>query len=122
MAALSACTTDPPATPEDPSTRWLAAGCVDSAVPGVPDFRFSGVANVASNAHGFATGSDPALSEDGTCSGTPTDYSSVVRAVDSAGAAAVCADLDLPVTNPPRLIDFGYNTPIDAWACVEAPG
>ena len=119
-AALSACTEDPP-PPGDPSTPWLAAGCVDSVVPGVPDFRFSGVANAASNAHGFATGSDPALSEDGTCTGTPTDYSSVVRSADAAGAVAVCDDLGLTVTNPPRLVDFGYEVPIDAWACIDAP-
>lgn len=119
-AALSACAPD---APGDPSTRWLAAGCIDSAVPGVPDFRFSGVADAADNASGFAVdeGVPPTLSEDGTCTGTPTDYNSIVRATDLAGAVSVCAGLDRPVVNPPRLIDFGYDVPIDAWACVEAP-
>lgn len=119
-AALSACA---PNSPGDPSTKWLAAGCIDSSVPGVPDFRFTGVANTASNAFGFATDEaiPPTLSEDGTCTGTPTDYSSVVRAADAAAAATDCAGLGLPVVNPPRLVDFGYDTPIDAWACIEAP-
>ncbi len=120
-AALTACAPDPPGTPEDPSTRWLAAGCIDSVVPGVPDFHFTGVANTESNAHGFATGSAPALSEDGTCTGTPADYNSVVRSADATGAVTICAELGLTVVNPPRLIDFGYNVPIDAWACIEAP-
>lgn len=116
---LSACGPDVPSTPGDPSTPWLAAGCLSSAAPGVPDFRFNGIANAADNAHGLEVGG--VLSEDGTCTGTPTDYNSVVRAVDAAGAVAICASLDRPVVDPPRLIDFGYNVPIDAWACIDAP-
>ncbi len=118
--AMAACTEDPPPDPGDPTTPWLAAGCIDSVVSGVPDFYFNGVANAASNAHGFATGGDPALSEDGTCTGTPTEYNSIVRAGDAAAAIAACDDLGASVTSPPRLIDFGYNVPIDAWACIDS--
>lgn len=118
--ALSACGSPPPT---DTSTRWLAAGCIDSAVPGIPDFQFTGVANTANNANGFATDDlePPTLSDDGTCTGTPTDYSSVVRSTDAAGAAGICTGLGLSVVNPPRLVDFGYAAPLDAWACIEAP-
>ena len=118
---MAACTEEPPSTPGDPTTPWLAAGCLDSAVPGVPDFQFTGVANAANNAYGFATGGIPELSEDGTCTGTPTQHNSIVRSPDAAGAVTICGDLGLPVTNPPRLIDWGYDVPLDAWACIEAP-
>ncbi len=120
-ASLSACTTDPPPTPGDPTTPWLAAGCLDSPVPGVPDFYFTGIANAADNVYAFANDAvPPALSEDGTCTGTPTEHDVMVRTADAAGAIEICADLGQEVVNPPRPIDYGYVVPIDAWLCLDA--
>ena len=117
-AALAACA--PPPTPNpDPTTPWLAPGCIDSSVPGVPDFEFSGTANELGN--GIAFEVEGALSEDGTCTGDPTDSGVIVRAANAAGAVAVCGDLGIVVTNPARLVDFGYDAPVDAWTCLDVP-
>jgi hypothetical protein len=116
--ALGACAPDP--GPSGPApTPWLAAGCIDSTVPDVPDFSFSGIANQANNATGHDTGDG--LSSDGTCTGTPSDPNAVVRAADLSAAVTACAVVGSTVVNPPRLVDFGYQVPVDAWACIEAP-
>jgi len=116
--ALAACA--PPPTPApDPSTRWFEAGCVDSTLPGVPDFAFTGIANQLGNAVAFEVGG--VLSEDGTCTGDEVESGVIVRAADAAGAVAVCDSLGVVVTNPTRLVDFGYDAPIDAWTCLDAP-
>lgn len=105
-------------TPKPP-TPWLAAGCIDSSIPGVPDFNFNGFANQADNANSHAVGG--VVSDDGTCSGPVDDTGTIVRAADSAAAVTACDDAGQPVTNPARLVDFGYEAPVDAWTCVDAP-
>lgn len=114
---LAACT--PPPTPSDPNTPWLEPGCIDSSIPGVPDFEFSGVADELENGTAFEV--EGSLSEDGTCTGTPTESGVIVRAADQSGAIAVCGGLGISVTNPARLVDFGYDAPIDAWTCLDVP-
>ena len=113
--ALAACTPPPTPTP----TPWLGAGCIDSSVAGVPDFNFNGIANAAGNATSHAVGG--VVSEDGTCSGPVDDTGTIVRAVDSSAAIARCDAAGVTVTNPARLVDFGYEAPVDAWTCVDAP-
>ena len=115
--ALAACA--PPPTPADPTTPWFEPGCVDSSIPGIPDFRFSGVANEVGNGIGFEV--EGMLSEDGTCTGEESTPGTIVRAATQAGAIAACADLEITVTNPARLVDFGYEAPIDAWTCLDVP-
>lgn len=114
---LAACT--PPPTPTDPTTPWLEPGCLDSSLPGIPDFEFNGIANELENGIGFEV--DGMLSEDGTCTGEPVQPGTIVRAADSAGAVAICGGLGVTVTNPARLVDFGYDAPIDAWTCLDVP-
>jgi hypothetical protein len=118
--ALGACSAPTPGTPpptSDPSTPWLAPGCIDSSLdegPIIPgDFQFSGVANVLGNGVGFT-------STDGTCSGEPLDeVFAVVRAANGDEAVQICEDLGLPVENAARLVDFGFAVPIDAWTCLD---
>ncbi len=119
--ALSACTTPP--APTDPSTRWLPAGCVDSSVPGVPDIDFTGVANVLNNASAYQLTPEGAFSEDGSCTtGIAVEKGTIVRASDSAAAAQICTDLGVAdITDPARLVDYGYDAPIDAWTCINNP-
>lgn len=112
--ALAACTTPPTTTPPTP---WLEAGCIDSSVPGVPDFNFNGQANEADNATSHATGG--VVSEDGSCSGAVDDTGTIIRASDSAGAVTACDAVGITVTDPARLVDFGYEAPIDAWTCID---
>lgn len=87
-------------------------------MPGVPDVNFSGVANVANNSTAYLD-EEGAYSEDGTCTGVTLEKGTIVRAADAAGASALCADAGLTVSDPPRLIDYGYAVPSDAWACVN---
>jgi hypothetical protein len=119
---LAACTTPPTPTP-DPSTRWLPKGCVDSSVPGVPDIDFSGVANVVNNATAHQLNEEGAFSEDGTCTkGIAEEKGTIVRAADSAAAAQICTDLGVAgIDDPARLVDYGYDAPIDAWTCINNP-
>ncbi len=112
----AACTAPPATTPPTP---WLDAGCIDSSVPGVPDFNFNGQANEADNATSHGVGG--VTSEDGTCSGPVESSGSIVRAANSAAAVVVCDDIGVSVTNPARLTDFGYAAPGDAWTCVDVP-
>lgn len=114
---LGSCATDPGTPPVE--TPWMSAGCIDSSAPSAPDFGFSGVADQANNAWAYDTGGN-VLSEDGTCTGTPTQYSAIVRADNSAGAIAKCAAAGLTVTTPPQISAWGYDAPTDAWACVDA--
>jgi hypothetical protein len=115
---LAACVDNPPA--QNPGTPWLAAGCIDSSVPGVPDFLFNGFANVANNATAFQLTEEGAFSEDGTCTpGIATMSGTIIRAADSAEAIEVCDSLGSPVTDPARLVDYGYAAPIDAWTCLD---
>ncbi len=123
VAALAVSACAPPPTPPDPVTPWLERGCIDSSIDEgdlvPPDWEFNGVANELNNAVSFAVGD--VFSSDGTCTGEEAEPGTIVRANDQAGAIAICDDLGVPVANPPRLIDFGYDVPIDAWACVEGP-
>jgi len=117
-AALAACA-PPPTPPSDPTTPWFEPGCIDSSIPGIPDFEFSGIANEVGNGIGFEV--EGMLSEDGTCTGEPAQPGTIVRAADQAGAIAICDELGITVTNPARLVDFGYSAPVDAWTCLDAP-
>lgn len=121
LLLAAACT--PPPAPEDPNTPWLASGCLDSDVAGVPDFKFSGVANVVGN--GLAFLNDGTYVEDGSCTGAESEAGTIVRATTEAGAIAACGDLTIVVHDPGNLAEHGYPAPPDAWACVnetEAPG
>lgn len=115
LMALAACAEEPPA---DPNTPWLEPGCYSSELPGVPDFQFNGKANVANNAHGFAD-EEGNLSEDGSCEGTATEHNAIVRAPNHDAAVAACASVGQTVSTPPQLVDYGYNVPVDAWACIN---
>jgi hypothetical protein len=120
LALAAACT--PPPEP-DPTTPWLPAGCLDSEMPGVPDFKFNGVANVANNATAYLD--DGVYVEDGSCDGATRETGTIVRAATEADAAAACAALGIVVTAPGNLAQYGYPAPVDAWACAseaEAPG
>ncbi len=120
LTLVAACT--PPPEP-DPTTPWMAAGCIDSDLPGVPDFRFNGVANTANNATAYLV--DGVYVDDGSCEGAETEKGTIVRAADQAGAIAECAALSIVVTSPGNLSEYGYAAPADAWACTnesEAPG
>ena len=114
LALAAACT--PPPEP-DPSTPWMGAGCIDSDVPGVPDFRFSGVANVSGNAIAYLN--EGTYVDDGSCQGAETEAGTIVRASTEAGAIAACADAGITVVDPGNLAEHGYAAPADAWACVN---
>lgn len=120
LALAAACT--PPPEP-DPNTPWLAPGCIDSDLPGVPDFKFSGIANVANNATAFLN--EGVYVDDGSCEGATTEAGTIVRAATKEAAIQACADAAVVVHDPGNLAEFGYAAPIDAWACAnasEAPG
>jgi len=115
---LAAACTPPPAPEPDPVTPWIEPGCLDSDMPGAPDFRFSGVANVVDNGISYVD-EEGVPGEDGSCSGDVGDKGTIVRAKTEAEAIDVCASLGIVVADPPRLDEWGYPTPIDAWACVN---
>lgn len=117
---MAAACVPPPAPEPDPVTPWLEPGCIDSTQPGVPDFTFSGLANVLNNAVAYLD-EEGQYSEDGSCQGVTTESGTIVRANTQADAATVCANLGVPVAEPPRLVDHGYAAPIDAWTCVGEP-
>ena len=118
--AFAACST-PPAP--DPTTPWLPAGCIDSSTPGVPDINFSGVADVANNATAYQLTEEGAFSDDGTCTpGIAEMKGTIVRAADSAGAIDACDAAGVAgLTDPARLVDYGYAAPVDAWTCIDNP-
>ena len=96
---------------------WLAAGCIDSSIPGLPDFVFSGYPNYLYNGHSTQVGGID--SEDGTCTGDISVPGTVVQAANMPLAIAVCAELGVTVTSPAHLATNGYAVPTDAWACVD---
>lgn len=104
--------------PMTPPT-WLAAGCYNSPVADAPDFRFSGVANVAGNLTVSLDISTFTLSTDGTCAGVPlgAPYSfSLVRAADATAAGVACTALGL--SDGVGQIQADYpGFPADAWVC-----
>lgn len=116
VVALAACVEEPP--PTDPNTPWMEPGCYSSDMEGVPDFEFSGQANTFHNSTGFFD-EDGNLVEDGSCEGTPGEPGTVVRANGNDAAIAACAGAGITVSTPPQLVDYGYNTPVDAWACIN---
>ncbi len=118
LMAAAACV--PPPEPEpDPSTPWLAAGCLDSTDEFAPDVLFSGVANVVGNAQSFVDEEGTPIL-DGSCDGLEGEGGTIVRAATQAAAITVCADLGIVVHDPPLLAEWGYPTPNDAWACINA--
>jgi hypothetical protein len=112
MFALASCQTTP--------AQWVKAGCIDSSVPGVPDFDYNGTANQLNNAYASEV-SPGVFSEDGSCEGTPSTPGTIVRAPNAAAAVTVCDGLGITgLVNPANLGTYGYAAPSNAWTCLEA--
>jgi hypothetical protein len=76
-----------------------------------PDARLTGAMDTFHNGTGYS-------SQDGTCTGTITGYSTVVSAADAPTARDLCLKLDSRTDGVQHLVDWYAAAPADWWLCL----